>query len=425
MKMAIRKGRVIDPASGLDQVQDVFIAAGRVVGLGTAPVGFHAGMELDATDLVICPGLVDMSLRLREPGLEYVAGLESEMQAASAGGITSLACPPDTDPPLDEPGLIEMLKFRARSMPGPRVYPIGALTHQLKGEQLTEMGELHEAGCIAFSQADAPLIDTAVLFHAMEYATTFDLPVWLRPEDPFLARGGVAHDGLVAARLGFPPIPVPAETVALQTILLLMRQTGARVHISRLSSRAAVDMVRRAKAEGLPVTCDVAIHHVHLSEMDTADFNPHCHLVPPLRSLRDRDAIRQALVEGVIDAICSDHAPVDEDVKERPFQEAEPGATGAELLLPLTLRWGREAGLSLLKTLDRVTHRPARIMGVDAGYLRLGGPADLCIFDPEESWQVSAESLRSLGKNSPYLGHEMLGRVHYTVIDGHLDYRRP
>jgi len=424
MKMAIRNGRVIDPASGLDQVQDVFIAAGRVVGLGTAPAEFHAGLEIDALGLVVCPGLVDMSLRLREPGLEYVAGLESEMQAASAGGITSLACPPDTDPPLDEPGLIEMLKFRARSMPGPRVYPVGALTHQLKGERLTEMGELHEAGCIAFSQADAPLIDTAVLFHAMEYAASFDLPVWLRPEDPFLARGGVAHDGLVAARLGLPAIPVPAETVALQTILLLMRQTGARVHISRLSSRAAVDMVRQAKLEGLPVTCDVAVHHVHLSEMDTADFNPHCHLVPPLRSLRDRDAIRQALAEGVIDAICSDHAPVDEDVKERPFQEAEPGATGAELLLPLTLRWGREAGLSLVQTLDRVTQRPARIMGVDAGFVRAGGPADLCVFDPEGSWQVSAESLRSLGKNSPYLGHEMLGRVHYTVIDGHLDYRR-
>ncbi len=424
MKMAIRKGRVIDPATGLDQVQDVFVAAGRVVGLGTAPADFHAGAEIDASGLVICPGLVDMSLRLREPGLEYVAGLESEMQAASAGGITSLACPPDTDPPLDEPGLIEMLKFRARSMPGPRVYPVGALTHQLKGERLTEMGELHEAGCIAFSQADAPLIDTAVLFHAMEYAASFDLPVWLRPEDHFLARGGVAHDGLVAARLGLPSIPVPAETVALQTILLLMRQTGARVHIMRLSSRAAVDMVRQAKAEGLPVTCDVAIHHVHLSEMDTADFNPHCHLVPPLRSLRDRDAIRQALAEGVIDAICSDHAPVDEDVKERPFQEAEPGATGAELLLPLTLRWGREAGLSLSQTLDRVTHRPARIMGVDAGSLRVGGAADLCLFDPEGVWQVSAESLLSLGKNSPYLGHEMLGRVHYTIIDGHLDYRR-
>lgn len=424
MKMAIRKGRVIDPASGLDQVQDVFVAAGRVVGLGTAPTDFHAGTEIDASGLVVCPGLVDMSLRLREPGLEYVAGLESEMLAASAGGITSLACPPDTDPPLDEPGLIEMLKFRARSMPGPRVYPIGALTHQLKGERLTEMGELHEAGCIAFSQADAPLIDTAVLFHAMEYAASFDLPVWLRPEDPFLARGGVAHDGLVAARLGLPAIPVPAETVALQTILLLMRQTGARVHISRLSSRAAVDMVRQAKAEGLPVTCDVAIHHVHLSEMDTADFNPHCHLVPPLRSLRDRDAIRQALAEGVIDAICSDHAPVDEDVKERPFQEAEPGATGAELLLPLTLRWGHEAGLSLVQTLDRVTQRPARIMGIEAGFLRVGGPADLCIFDPQAVWQVSAGSLRSLGKNSPYLGHEMQGRVLYTVIDGHLDYRQ-
>ncbi|TSA19576.1 MAG: dihydroorotase [Betaproteobacteria bacterium] len=424
MKIAIRNGRVIDPLSGLDAVMDCFIAAGRIVALGAAPAEFHAGMEIDAMGLVVCPGLVDMSLRLREPGLEYVAGLESEMQAAAAGGITSLACPPDTDPPLDEPGLIEMLKFRARSMPGPRVYPIGALTHQLKGERLTEMGELHEAGCIAFSQADAPLIDTAVLFHTMEYAASFDFPIWLRPEDPFLARGGVAHDGLVAARLGLPPIPVPAETVALQTILLLMRQTGARVHIARLSSRAGVDMVREAKADGLPVTCDVAIHHVHLSEMDTADFNPHCHLVPPLRSVRDRDAIRQALADGTIDAICSDHAPVDEDAKERPFQEAEPGATAAELLLPLTLQWGREMGLSLAQTLARITHQPAQIMGVDAGVLRVDGPADLCLFDPAAVWQVTPETLLSLGKNSPYLGHEMVGRVRYTVIDGHLDYRQ-
>lgn len=423
MKLVLRNGRVIDPASQLDQVLEVAVADGRVVALGTVPADFTADLTLDVSGLVVAPGLVDMALRLREPGLEYVAGLESEMRAAAVGGITSLACPPDTDPPLDEPGLIEMLKFRARSMPGPRVYPVGALTAGLKGERLTEIGELNEAGCIAFSQADAPLIDTAVLYHAMEYATSFDLPVWLRAQDPHLARDGVAHDGVVAARLGFPPIPVPAETVALQTILLLMRQTGVRVHIARLSSRAAVEMIRQAKAEGLPVTCDVGVHHVHLSEMDTADFNAHCHLIPPLRSLRDRDAIRLALVDGTIDAICSDHAPVDEDVKERPFQEAGPGATGAEVLLPLTLQWGREMGLSLSQTLERITQRPARIMGIAGGSLQVGGPADICVFDPEQPWRVTANSLTSLGKNSPYLGHELQGRVHYTLIDGYLDYR--
>jgi dihydroorotase len=338
--------------------------------------------------------------------------------------VTSLACPPDTDPPLDEPGLVEMLKFRTRTSPGPRVYPVGALTWKLKGERLTEMAELAEAGCVAFSQSDAPLIDTRVLLHALEYAVTFDLPVWLRPQDPHLARSGVAHDGVVAARLGLPAIPVPAETVALQTILLLARETGARVHLARLSSRAGLDMVRRAKHDGLRITCDVAIHHVHLSELDLVDFNANCHLVPPLRSLRDRDAIRQALAEGLVDAICSDHAPVNDDAKELPFQEAQPGATGVELLLPLTLKWAREMQVPLLQAIDLVTRRPARILGTQAGILAVGQPADLCLFDPERPWTVSRQSLLSLGKNSPYLGMELTGQVMYTIIDGHIDFKR-
>lgn len=423
MKICIRNGRVIDPASGLDAVQDVYIAAGKVVALGAAPADFHANCEVDATGLVVAPGLVDLSVRLREPGFEYMATLESEMHAAAVGGITSLACPPDTDPQLDEPGLVEMLKFRAKNSPGPRVYPVGALTWKLKGERLTEMAELSEAGCVAFSQADAPMVDTMVLLRAMEYAYTFGFPLWLRPQDYHLAKDGVVHDGIVSARYGLPAIPVPAETVALQTILLLVRETRARVHLCRLSSRAGVEMVRRAKADGLPVTCDVGIHHVHLSELDTADFNAHCHLVPPLRSQRDRDALRAALEDGTIDCICSDHAPVDANAKEKPFQEAEAGATGVELLLPLTLKWAAERGLGLADALDRVTRRPAAILGVDAGRIGVGRPADLCIFDPAASWTVSGKTLASLGKNSPYLGMEMPGRVRYTVIDGHLDYR--
>jgi dihydroorotase len=374
MKISIKNGRVIDPASGLDAVKDIYIAAGRIVAMGAMPDGFHANTEIDAKGLVVSPGLVDLSVRLREPGLEYKATLESEMHAAAVGGITSLACPPDTDPPLDEPGLVEMLKFRAKNSPGPRVYPIGALTWKLQGERLTEMAELNEAGCVAFSQADAPMIDTLVLLRAMEYAYSFGFPVWLRPQDYHLAKDGVVHDGIVSARYGLPSIPVPAETVALQTILLLVRETGARVHLCRLSSRAAVEMVRQAKQDGLPVTCDVGIHHVHLSEMDTADFNSNCHLVPPLRSQRDRDALRQALRDGVIDAICSDHAPVDDDAKERPFQESEPGATGVELLLPLTLKWAAESGLNLSQALDRVTRRPALLMASTPVSWRLAVP---------------------------------------------------
>jgi dihydroorotase len=423
MKIHIKNGRVVDPSSGLDAHQDIYIAAGKIVALGAAPADFHANTEIDASGLVASPGLVDLSVRLREPGLEYMATLESEMHAAAAGGITSLACPPDTDPPLDEPGLVEMLKFRAKNSPGPRVYPVGALTWKLEGKRLTEYGELAEAGCVAFSQADAPMIDTLVLLRAMEYAATFGFPLWLRPQDHHLAREGVVHDGIVSARYGLPAIPVPAETIALQTILLLVRETGARVHLCRLSSRAGVEMVRRAKADGLPVTCDVGIHHLHLSEMDTADFNANCHLVPPLRSQRDRDALRQALKDGTIDCICSDHAPVDDDAKEKPFQESEAGATGVELLLPLSLQWGTEMGLSLAESLARVTQRPAAILGVDTGRIGVGAPADLCLFDPEAPWTVSAKTLASLGKNSPFLGLEMRGRVRYTVIDGHVDYR--
>jgi dihydroorotase len=424
MKVHIKNGRVIDPASGLDQVQDVYVAAGHIVSLDTAPAEFHANLTLDATGLVVCPGLVDMAVRLREPGQEHMATLETEMHAAAAGGITSLACPPDTDPPLDEPGLVEMLKYRAKHMPGPRVYPVGALTWKLQGERLTEMAELNEAGCIAFTQADAPIVNTEVLLRALEYAKTFDLPVWLRPQDAHIGRGGVAHDGVVAARLGLPAIPVPAETVALSTIILLVRETGARVHLCRISSRAGVEMIRRAKHDGLPITCDVGIHHVHLSEMDTADFNSNCHLIPPLRSMRDRDALRRALADGTIDAICSDHAPVDEDAKQLPFQESEAGATGVELLLPLTLKWAKEAGLPLTQALGYLTHRPADILGVPGGRLQLGGPADLCLFDPEADWVVKPSALSSLGKNSPFLGLEMQGRVRYTLIDGHLDFKR-
>jgi len=423
MKIHIRNGRVIDPASGLDAVKDIYVAAGKIVALGQAPADFHANAEIDASGLVVAPGLVDLSVRLREPGLEYMATLESEMHAAAAGGITSLACPPDTDPPLDEPGLIEMLKFRAKNSPGPRVYPIGALTWKLRGERLTEMGELSEAGCVAFSQADTPMVDTEVLLRALEYASTFDFPVWLRPQDAHLGKLGVVHDGVVSARLGLPAIPVPAETVALQTIILLVRETGARVHFCRLSSRAGVEMVRKAKADGLPITCDVSVHHVHLTEMDVADFNSNCHVVPPFRSQRDRDALRQALRDGVIDAICSDHAPVDDDAKEKPFQESEPGVTGVELLLPLTLKWATEMGLSLSQALAFITHKPAGVLGVDAGQVAVGLPADLCLFDPDAAWTVSARSLISLGKNSPFLGHELLGRVRYTIIDGHMDFK--
>ena len=422
MKLHIKNGRVVDPRSGVDAKQDVYIAAGRIVALGGAPADFKAGRVIDAKGLVVAPGLVDLSARLREPGFEYKATLETELHAAVAGGVTSLACPPDTDPPLDEPGLVEMLKHRARSLNLVHVHPLGALTVQLGGQRLTEMVLLHEAGCVAFSQADAPVADTQVLWRALQYASTFGFAVWLRPQDGYLAKGGVAHDGEVATRLGLAGIPAFAETIAVSTIVQLVRDTGARVHLQRLSTMQGVALVRAAKSEGLPLSCDVSAHHAHLSEMDLGYFDAHCNVVPPFRSARDRDALRQGLADGTVDALCSDHTPVDEDAKQLPFAEAEPGATGLELLLPLALKWGTELKLPLLQTLATITDRPARILGVPAGSLAVGEAADVCIFDAEAMQRVSADTLKSQGKNTPFLGHELPGRVRYTLLGGQVVY---
>jgi dihydroorotase len=422
MKIHIKNGRLIDPRNGIDAHKDVYVAAGKVVAIGDAPKGFTANRVIDATGLIVCPGLVDLAARLREPGFEYMATLESEMEAAIAGGVTSLACPPDTEPPLDEPGLVEMLKFRAKNLNQAHVYPIGALTQALKGLQLTEMAELVDAGCVAFSQADAVISDNHVLLCGLQYAATFGFSVWLRPQEATLARNGVAHDGQVATRLGLAAIPVCAETIALSTILLLAREAGARVHLCRLSSAEGVDMVRQAKRQGIPVTCDVAVHHVHLSEMDIGYFDPNCHLTPPLRSARDRDALRQALADGTIDAICSDHAPVDEDVKQLPFAEAEIGATGLELLLPLTLKWAEESGIALSAALAKITADAARILAIDAGHLSPGSAADICVFDPERYWKVAPAALKSQGKNTPFLGLELKGRVRQTLVEGQIVY---
>lgn len=424
MKIQIKSGHLIDPKNGIDAVMDVFIAAGKVVAIGSAPNNFQANRVIDAEGLVICPGLVDLSARLREPGYEYKATLESEMDAAVAGGITSLACPPDTDPPIDEPGLVEMLKHRARSLNQARVYPIGALTQGLKGKHLTEMAELRDAGCVAFGQSDAPLTDTLVMMQSMQYAATFGFGVWLRPQDMSLSNNGVAHDGEVATRLGLPPIPVCAETIALSNIILLARETGAKVHLCRLSSAEGVSMVRVARKQGLSITCDVAINHMHLSEMDIGFFDSNCHLVPPLRGLSDRDALRAGLMDGTIDAVCSDHTPVDEDAKLLPFGEAEVGATGLELLLPLTLKWALEMKLPLSTAIAKITVEPAKILGVDAGHLSPATAADLCIFDPNQYWKVEPAALKSQGKNTPFLGMELQGRVKYTLVDGSIVYER-
>jgi dihydroorotase len=343
------------------------------------------------------------------------------MEAAMAGGVTSLAIPPDTDPALDEPGLVEMLCYRAKKLNCAHVYPIGALTLGLAGERLSEMAELVEAGCVAFSQANVPIVDNMVLMRAMQYAATFGFRVWLQPLAPFLSRGGYAHDGEVASRLGIPGIPVAAETVALFTYLRLARATGARLHITRLSSAEGLGLIEAARAEGIDVTCDVSINHLHLCDRDIGYFDTHCHLVPPLRAQGDRDALSRGLAEGRINALCSDHTPVDDDSKQKPFSESEPGATGLELLLPLTLKWAKEKNLPLATALARVTSDAARLVGITkAGHLSPGARADICVFDPDAHTHVSREKLRSQGKNTPFLGLNLPGEVRYTLVEGRL-----
>ena len=419
MNILISNGRVIDPARRSDSVQNVYVAHGKIVALGSAPDGFHAERTVDASGLVVAPGFIDLAARLREPGFEYRATLESEMEAAMAGGVTSLAIPPDTDPTLDEPGLVEMLTYRAKKLNRAHIYPVGALTLGLKGERLSEMAELVEAGCVAFSQANVPIIDNTVLMRALQYAATFNFRVWLQPIAPFLGRGGNAHDGEMATRMGLAGIPVAAETIALYTYLELAKITDARLHITRLSSAAGLALIEQARADGMDVSCDVSINHVHLSDMDIGYFNPNCHLIPPLRSQRDREALSQGLAEGRINALCSDHTPVDDDGKQVPFSEAEPGATGLELLLPLALKWAERAGVPLMDALARITSDPAKIIGITkAGHLSPGARADICVFDPHAHAIISRENLRSQGKNTPFLGLELPGKVRYTLVEG-------
>ena len=424
MKILIQGGRVIDPASHTDQTCDVALAAGRIVAIGHAPADFSPNKVISAAGCIVAPGLVDLAVRLREPGHEHARMLESEMAAAVAGGVTSLVCPPDTDPVLDEPGLVEMLKFRAEKLHLARVFPLGALTRGLAGEVLTEMVELTQAGCVGFGQAEAPLGNTQVLLRALQYASTFGYTVWLRPQERDLGSGVVAS-GPLATRMGLSGIPVVAETIAVFTAMELVRSSGARVHLCRLSSAAGLALVRQAKAEGLPITCDVSINSLHLTDTDIGYFDSRARLNPPLRQQRDRDALRQALADGSIDALVSDHCPVDEDGKTLPFAQSEPGATGVELLLGLALKWARESGVGMQRAIAVLTSEPARVLGpalgalqASAGRLVAGGAADLCVFDPDGAWTVNAQNLRSQGKHTPFSGYELPARVRCTIVGG-------
>lgn len=423
MKIVIKGGRLLDPASGTDQTGNLYIEAGRIVGMGQEPDGFESARTIDASGKLVIPGLIDLAVRLREPGFEHRATLESEMQAALAGGVTSLVLPPDTEPALDEPGLVEMLKHRARQLHQANLYPLGAMTNRLEGKIITEMAELTEAGCIAFSQASLPLIDTGVLLRSMQYAKTYGYTLWLTPLEASLSKG-VAASGPFASRLGLVGVPEQAETIALHTLFELQKVTGTRLHICRLSSAAGIALVRQAKAQGLPVTCDVSLNHLHLTDLDIGFFDSNYRLDPPLRGQRDRDAIRAGLADGTIDAVCSDHTPVDDDGKLMPFAEAEPGATGVELLFSLVVKWAQEEKLSLVQALGLITTGPAAILKAGApslpgcGTLSVGAPADIAIADADAAWTVGRDTLLSQSAHTPFVGYELPGKVVMTLVSG-------
>ena len=431
MNMLISGGRVIDPASGFDEIADVALVNAEVVAIKNIANDFRPDQVIDARGCVVAPGLVDLAVRLREPGHEHARMLQSELAAAVAGGVTRLVCPPDTDPVLDEPGLVEMLRHRAETLQLAQVHPLGALTRNLAGETLTEMVALSEAGCVAFSQAEVPLANTQVLQRAFQYASTFDYAVWLRPQDYHLGRG-VAASGALATRMGLSGVPVAAETIALHTIFELMKATGARVLLCRLSSAAGVALVRQAKLDGLRVSCDVSINSLHLTDVDLGYFDSQARLNPPLRQQRDREALQAGLADGTIDALVSDHTPVDDDAKALPFAESEAGATGLELLLSLGLKWGQQRGLGLAQTLATVSSGPAQVLGTalgaqgtHAGRLVVGAAADLCVFDAAAAWTVDAGHLRSQGKHTPFSGYELPGVVRYTIVGGRVAFQAP
>ena len=425
MNIAIIGGRVIDPAQDLDAVCSLFICDEFIAGIGEAPSGFEADRTIEAHGLVVCPGLIDLRARVREPGLEHKGTIESETRAALAGGITRLCCPPDTDPVVDTPVTAQWLIARARQCGGAEILPIGALTRGLSGTHLADMHALSRAGCVGVGNAALPIKDTAVLRHALEYASGLGLLIFLTPEDPWLAGMGVVHEGRISTRLGLAGIPESAETIEISRTLMLIEEIGARAHFCGISTARGVALIAEAKRRGLAVSADTAIHQLYFTEDDVGIFDTNYRLRPPVRTAADRDALRDAVAQGVIDALCSDHLPHEEDAKERPFSDAEPGIAGLETLLPLTLRLAELKILTLKNALAAVTVRPATLLGLTAGTLAIGRPADICLYDPEAEWTPMANSVRTRGRNSPFYGTLMRGQVVTTILGGRIAYERP
>tara|TARA_R110001606_G_scaffold346892_5_gene496101 strand:+ start:63084 stop:64382 length:1299 start_codon:yes stop_codon:yes gene_type:complete len=424
MNLHIKNGRIIDPASQLDAQQDIFIRDGKIVAISAHLDGFTADKTIDATGLIVCPGLVDLNARLREPGQEHTATIESETRAAVAGGITSLCVPPDTDPVIDTPAVVELIEDRAKKARRAMVYTIGALTQKLQGELLTEMAALKMAGCIGVSNGLSPIKNSLILRRAMEYAATLDLTLFINSVDPWLQGNGCVHEGAISARLGLTGIPETAETIAVARDLLLIELTGVRAHFHNITCGKTVKLIQDAQNKGLAVTADVSAHHLHLSEHDIGNYDTLSHVMPPLRSIRDREQLQQGLRDGIISAISSHHQPLDNDAKLGPFAETTPGISGLETLLALTMKLVDDEEISLHQAIASLTSHPAEILGIDAGQLKVGAQADICIFNPNIYNECQPTHFVSAGKNSPFSGWLFNNKVSHTIFNGKLVYEQ-
>ena len=415
--------RLLDPATGLDAAGELLVDNGRIRACGPR-VDRPDGAEILAGEgACLCPGLVDMRVQFGEPGAEHKERLASGTRAAAAGGVTSVAVLPNTRPPIDDPAMLEFVARRARKLKSVKVYPYAALTKGLDGRELAELALLKEAGAVAFTDAERALADARVMQRALAYASALDLLVVQHPEEPSLAAGGVVNEGAIAIRLGLKGIPAIAEVIMVERDLQLVRATGARYHVAHVSTRAAIDAVRRAKVEGLRVTCETTPHHLALNELEVEGYRTFAKVSPPLRAEADREAVVEGLVDGTIDVIASDHCPQDQDSKRLPMAQAEFGVVGVETMLPVSLRLVHEGHMSLLDLLRKMTVAPAALLGLEAGRLAVGAPADLILLDPERPWKITEAGLSSLAKNTAFEGRLVQGRVLLTMVDGRVVHR--
>lgn len=424
MKIRIKNGRVIDPASQLDVRHDVFISDGKIVAISDHLDDFSADQVIDASGLIVAPGLVDLSVRLREPGQEHTATILSETMAAAAGGVTTLCVPPDTVPVIDNPAVVELIEDRAKKSARAMVLTTGAMTQNLESGLLAEMARLKAAGCVAISNGLSAITNSVILQRAMAYAATLDMTLFITAADPWLQSQGCVHEGAVSSRLGLGGIPESAETIAVSRDLILIEQTGVRAHFHNLSSGKAVKLIRDAQNRGLPVSADVSAHHLHLSEHDLGNYDALSHVLPPFRSIRDREQLQQGVREGIITAISSHHQPLDKDDKLGPFAETQPGISGLETLLPLTMKLVEDDEIDLHRALASLTCNPADILGIDSGQLKVGAVADICLIDPDSEYECQPLNFVSAGKNSPFEGWLFNHQVSHTIFHGRLVFER-